>query len=173
MRALKRLKLFVLIVPTLFLYQSCGVYTLNGASIPAEMKTVTVEFFENSAPIVVSYLSQEFTEALKDRIRTQTRLSQVDSDGDGVFEGRITGYSIAPAAVGGNNDRAELNRLSITVQIKYTNKISPDDDFEQGFTRFLDFPGPTATSQSQEADLIRRINVMLTEDIFNRAFANW
>lgn len=170
-----KIYLFLFIAPVMFLFQSCGIYTLDGASIPPEMKTVNIQFFENSAPIVVSYLSQEFTEALKDRIREQTRLSQVNSEGDAIFEGRITGYNIAPAAVGGTNDRAELNRLSITISVKYTNNIKPDDSFEQTFTRFKDFAGPTAAPQSpaQEQNLIRDVNLMLTEDIFNRAFANW
>src|SRR5690606_35536111 len=98
---------------------SCGIYSFTGASIPAELQTVTVDIFENNAPLVVPYLSQDFTEALKNRIRNQSRLSMVRTDGDATFEGRITGYSINPTAVQGN-DRAGLNRLTITVSVKYT-----------------------------------------------------
>lgn len=151
--------------------QSCGVkYGFSGGSIPEGTKTYTVEFFENTAPIVNPTLSQTFTEALKERIRSQSSLSQVDNDGDAIFEGRITGYSIAPAAVEAGTDRAALNRLSITVNVKYTNNVKPEDNFEQPFTRFKDFSG---SIPAQEETLIRDINQMLTEDIFNRAFANW
>lgn len=166
----RAVRLLLLLIPFLLTLQSCGVYKLNGASIPEGMKTFDVQFFENAAPIVVPYLSQQFTEALKERIRSQSRLSQVTSEGDAIFEGRITGYAITSAAVGGTNDRAQANRLSITVSVKYVDNIKPDNSFEQSFTRYQDFQG---TVQSQEQALIEAINRQLTEDIFNRAFANW
>ena len=161
----------LLFLSLMFLAQGCGVkYGFTGGSIPEGMKTYTVEFFENTAPIVYPTLSQSFTEALKERIRSQSSLSQVSNDGDAIFEGRITGYSITPAAVEAGTDRAALSRLSITVSVKYTNNIKPDDNFETPFTRFKDFSGTVA---AQEESLIREINQMLTEDIYNRAFANW
>lgn len=152
----------------------CGIkYGFTGGSIPEGMKTYTVEFFENTAPIVNPTLSQTFTEALKERIRSQSSLSQVTNEGDAIFEGRITGYSIAPAAVEAGTDRAALNRLSITVNVKYTNTINPEDNFDQPFTRFKDFSSAGGSIPAQEEALIRDINQMLTEDIYNRAFANW
>lgn len=151
---------------------SCGVYSFSGASIPPEMKTVSIDFFENNAPIVVPYLSQEFTEALKDRIRNQSRLSQVRTDADGSFEGRITDYSINPTAVQGDN-RAGLNRLTITVNVKYTSRLNEKLSFDQPFSRYKDFSTANGPIQAQEPQLIKDINAMLTEDIFNRAFANW
>jgi len=155
-----------------FFAMSCGIYSLSGASIPAEMKTVSVDFFENNAPIVVPNLSQVFTEGLKDRIRNQSRLSMVRTDADASFEGRITGYSINPTAVQGN-DRAGLNRLSITVSVTYTNSLNEKLNFEQSFTQFKDFSTANGPIQSQEQQLIGDITKMLTEDIFNRAFADW
>ncbi len=133
------------------------------------MKSMTILFFENTAPQVVPTLSNDFTEALKERIRSQSNLSMVNSNGDGIMEGRITGYSITSSAVEGNN-RAALNKLTITVNVKYTNNVKPDDSFEQPFSRFVEFSGQI---QSQESDLIKQINQMLTEDIYNKAFANW
>jgi hypothetical protein len=153
------------------LEQSCG-YKLSGASIPPEMKTVSVQFFENNATLVVPYLSQQFTEQLKERIRNQTRLSLIRTEADANFEGRITDYSIRPVAIQGN-DRAGLSRLSITVSVKYTNVLKPDQSFEQSFTRFRDLDLATRALQVQERELIPLINKDLTEDIFNRAFANW
>lgn len=164
---------FVLLISILVLSNlSCGVYSFSGASIPDEMKTVSIDFFENNAPIVVPYLSQEFTEALKERIRNQSRLSQVRTDADGSFEGRITDYSITPTAVQGDN-RAGLSRLTITVNVKYTSRLNEKLSFDQSFSRYKDFSTATSSIQAQEPQLIKDINAMLTEDIFNRAFANW
>lgn len=170
---MKRLPHVFMLLAMLFAH-GCGVkYGFTGGSIPEGMKTYTVEFFENTAPIVNPTLSQTFTESLKERIRSQSSLSQVTNDGDAIFEGRITGYSIAPAAVEAGTDRAALNRLSITVNVKYTNNIKPEDNFEQPFTRFKDFSSAGGSIPAQEEALIRDINQMLTEDIYNRAFANW
>lgn len=174
MRKLKSIAIyFVFIASTSFLFQGCGVsYSLSGGSIPDNMKTVTVLYFENIAPMVFNTLAQNFTEGLKERIRTQSRLSQVSQDGDAIFEGVITNYVIAPAAVDATTDRAALNRLSITVKVKYTNRVDQtgESDFEQSFTQFKEFSGDI---QAQEASLNQDIIKMLTEEIYNRAFANW
>jgi hypothetical protein len=171
---LKKL-LSLLVVMSVMVYSSCSI-RLDAASIPADMKTINVEFFENNAPLVVNNLSQSFTEALKERIRSQSRLSIVRGEGDAVIQGAITGFSYAPVSVQATNNNtaplATATRLTITVSVKYTNnkdkKVSPD--FEQSFSRYTDFTGDI---NSQEQNLIRIINQQLTEDIFNKAFANW
>lgn len=165
-------KAYWLFVPFLLLSQSCGIYSLGGAKVPEKMKTIVVQFFENNAPLVVPALSQQFTEALKDRIRNQSRLSIVRSDGDAIFEGRITDYSIKPTSIG-SNDRAGQVRVSITVNAKYTNSLEETQSFEENFTAFKDISIEGRTLESQQASVIADINKQLTENIFNRAFANW
>lgn len=170
-----RLRIFLFFVPLLFVAQACTYkLSLDGASIPPALKTINIAFFENVAPYVVNNLSQTFTEALKNRIRSQTSLSMVRGEADANMEGQITNYVIAPAAIQATSDNrapvAGLTRLSITVKVKYTNIADKKYNFEESFTRFKDFSGDIA---SQEQTLIADINKQLTEDIFNRAFANW
>ncbi len=164
--------LLILFLPMLLVFQACS-YKLNGGSVGA-LKTVNVMFFENVAPLVINNLSQSFTTALQDRIRNQTRLSTVRGDADATFEGRITGYTIAPTVLpAANSSTAPLsntNRLTITVSVKYTNNLDPKLSFEQPFSRYQDYQGDIGT---KEQTLIQAINVQLTEDIFNKAFANW
>ena len=161
-----------LIIALLSVFQSCGTYSLSGASIPAEMTTTSVQFFENTSALVVPYLSQQFTEGLKDRIRNQSRLSIVRTEADANFEGRITDYSIRPVAIQGN-DRAGLDRVTVTVSVKYTNALNPELNFEQSFQAFQEFSVNQGPIQSQEQKLLALIIRQLTEDIFNKAFANW
>jgi hypothetical protein len=156
----------------LFFSSGCGIYSFTGASIPVEMKSISVQFFENNAPLVVPYLSQQFTEDLKERIRNQSSLRLVRSDADANFEGRITDYSIRPSAIQGN-ERAGLERLTISISVKYTNALKPELNFEKSFSRFKDFSTQSKPLQAQEQQLIKDINVQLTEDVFNAAFANW
>lgn len=164
----------MLFLPILLFCQSCGIYSLNGGSV-GNLKTVNVLFFENVAPLVVNNLSQSFTQALQERIRNQTRLSTVRGEADATFEGRITGYTIAPTVLPAANSAtapiSNTNRLTITVSVKYTNSLDPKQNFEQPFSRFLDYQGDIGT---REQSLIQAINVQLTEDIFNKAFnSNW
>ena len=169
-------KIYILLFAVVALFNSCSI-KFNGASIPPEMKTVTVNFFENNAPLVVPYLSQQFTEDLRTRIRNQSRLSIVQNDGQAIFEGRITNYEIRPVTLTDNNQRNSntqgSNRLSITVNVKYTNNIDAKQSFEESFTRFKDFVLSGSSLQALEPQLIKDINTQLTEDIFNRAFAQW
>jgi hypothetical protein len=155
-------------------YTSCSI-KLNGASIPAGMKTVNIDVFENNALFVVTNLSNDLTEALKDRIRTQTSLSITrNAEADALFSGAITNYTIVPISVQatGNTNAppiANASRLSITVKVKYVDQITKKG-FEQDFTKTADFTGDIA---SQEQGLIKNINKQLTDDIFNKAFADW
>ena len=165
-------KTILLFLPLILLTQSCWLYKFNGTSIPPAMKTVSVDFFENVAPLVVPTLSQSFTEQLKTRIRTQTNLGLIRDNADGNFQGRITDYNIAPVAVTAN-EQANLVRLTITVSVKYTNTIDPTQDFEQAFSRYQEFSIANATIQQQEPKIIADVNKMLIEDIFNKAFASW
>ncbi|WP_322973666.1 LptE family protein [Pedobacter sp. MR2016-24] len=138
------------------------------------MKTVTVQFFENNAAMVVPNLSQDFTEALKLRIRNQTRLSITQTDAHAIFEGRITGYDIRPIALQNNNaPTAGGNRITIKVSVKYTNNLNPKQSFEETFERFKDFNIGTQPLQTIQQQYNKDINLQLTEDIFNRAFAQW
>lgn len=152
--------------------QSCKVkYSLNGATIPVEAKTVSVAFFPNNTTLGSPSLSQKFTEKLRDVVSTQTNLALMKQNGDLQFEGSIIDYNIAPVAIQ-STDQAANNRLTISVSVKYTNRFDVTKNFEQTFTRFADYKASQAIS-SVEADLITEINRQLTEDIFNKAFNNW
>lgn len=166
---MKRLVLILWVIAL----SGCG-YKFNGASIPPDMKTINVQFFENNAPLVVPNLSQVFTEDLKERIRTQTPLNIVQSEAQAKFEGRITGYDIKPIAIQDNaKPIAGANRLTITVAVKYTNTLNTKQSFDETFTAFTDFSLAGQSLQSQEQALIKKVNVQLVENIFNRAFAQW
>ena len=170
---MKRAAALLTIVGLIFVCSSCTYkLSLNGASIPQSMKTIRVDFFENNAQLVVNTLSQQFTEALKDRIRNTTRLSIVRGDADAVMSGSITDYNIAPVSINATANNvapiAGASRLTITVNVKYVYDANKKLSFEQSFTKYEDFTGDIS---SHEQGLIADINKQLTEDIFNRAFA--
>lgn len=152
--------------------QGCKVhYSLSGASIPPEAKTVSVQYFQNNASLAPPTLSQKFTEALRDKLSTQTRLGLVSRGGDLDYEGSIIGYATAPIAIQ-STDQAALNRLTITVNVKYSCVFDEKKNFEQTFSRFYDYPS-TQSLASVEDQLIQEINDQLVQDIFNRSLNDW
>lgn len=149
---------------------SCGVYSFTGASIAG--KTINIRVFENKAINLVPTLAPSLTEKVRSRIISQTGLSPVNgANADYEMSGAITSYNVSVSGVQ-NTQQATLNRLSISVDITFTNKLDDKASFQQTFTRFADFPA-TQTLQNVEASLIDNIGTQLADDIFNKAFVNW
>ena len=145
--------------------------SLTGGNINPLAKTVYVASFVNNASLVNPSLSQDFTNALKSKIQSQTPLTVIDTEGDYSFQGEITNYYIAPTAIQGN-DVAAMNRLSITIKVTFTNKFDETDNFEQSFTRYVDYRSDMNFT-AIENTLVGEINEALTDDIYNKAFVNW
>ncbi|HYW97276.1 MAG TPA: LptE family protein [Bacteroidales bacterium] len=163
---------FVFLLSSLLFIESCKVsYSLSGVNLPPEIKTYSVAYFPNRAPVVQATLSQKFTDALKDKITGQTNLDLVNGVGDVDFSGEIKNYRTSPTAITGD-EVAALNRLTITVRVKFTNNINPDDSFDTSFSRYEDYPSDTNLADVED-DLIDQIVDQLVEDIFNKAFVNW
>ena len=154
------------------LLPSCKIsYSFTGANISPDVKTYSVYYFPNRARLVNPTLSQTFTEALRQKIQRQTSLNEMESNGDLIFEGQITGYEVKPMSIQ-QEDRAALNRLTIRVKLKYTNNKNPDQNLEQSFTAFEDFDSTSSLSDVEDG-LVPEIIKKLNEDIFNATIANW
>lgn len=163
---------YSLIILAVSVIASCKVkYSLSGATIPPEAKTISVGFFANNTTLGAPSLSQRFTEKLRDMVSSQTNLALVRQGGDLQFEGYIADYNVAPIAIQ-STDLAGSNRLTISVSVKYNNRFDAGKNFEQTFTRFADFDAKKSIN-SVEAELVQEIFRQITEDVFNKAFNNW
>ena len=163
-------KIAVLMLALAFVCHGCGIYSFSGASIPAEAKTVSVDYFPNHAQLVNPMLSNNFTNALRDAMNNQTTLDMVEIGGDLSFEGEITDYKTTPVAITGQT--AAMNRLTITVTVRFSNRIDETKDFESSFSRYEDYPSSQDLISVQES-LTATIIDQLVEDIFNKALVNW
>jgi len=167
----------VLLVLGCVVFLSPGCYTLKSTTIPPELKTINIGFFENNAQLVVPTLAQQFTEALKDRVRTTTRLSVVNNEANATMTGAIVDYRIAPFSIQATNNNvapiAGASQLTISVHVKFVysgEKPSEKMSFDQNFSKSETFTGDIAAS---EQTLIAKINKELVDDIINKAFDNW
>lgn len=163
---------FVSILLFSLLILGCGAYSFSGISIPADTKTFQVNYFQNNAPLIEPGLERNFTIALQDLILNQTNLSLVNSGGDLTYEGEITEYRISPTTAQSNSTAAQ-NRLTISVQVRFYDKNTPDEEFEQRFTFYYDYPGSAQLIGSQKDTAIEEIFERLTQDIFNATLAKW
>ena len=160
-------------VAALCLFVGCKVsYSLSGASIPANAQTVSIAYFPNNATLVAPSLSSTLTQGLQDRFISQTRLALVPENGDLAFEGAITNYVVSPTSVQ-SDELAAQNRLTVTVQVSFTNRIDPTFySPDKSFSAFLEYDA-TMDLSSAAAALIPELVDMLVEDIFNAAVSNW
>lgn len=153
----------------------CGVaikYSLSGASIPPDAKTFSVAYFPNNATMVSPILSSTLTEALVDMFSRRTRLQQVDEGGDFAFEGEIVNYTSTTASVS-SDDYALLNRLTITVRVRFTNAVDEKASWaNRTFTAYEDYES-TQLLTEVEGTLIPQIVEKLVTDIFQASASNW
>lgn len=154
------------------LFGGCTIsITMSGASIPENLNTFSVQYINNRAPLVNPDLSSTLTEGLKDRIQNESRLSMVNENGDVDFSGDITSYSTKPMAVQADAVSAQT-RLTVSVKIRCRNSKDPKKDWEQSFSAYQDYDSENNLSDV-ESDLVTLIVEELTENIFNKAFADW
>lgn len=153
------------------IFTSCVRFTFSGASIPEGAKTFSVNYFVNNASLVNPSLSQLITDKLRERIQSQTSLIMVNNNADLTFEGEIINYVVQPAALQAN-DVASLNQLTVTINVKFTNKFDEKQNFSQQFSRYQQFSS-TVSLSSVESSLVEQIVNDLIDDIFNRTFINW
>ena len=155
-----------------FLVQSCGIYSFTGTSIQPEVKSITINYFEYTAPKVNPSLSNMMTEGLQDKFTRLTKLEQVDMDGDLEIVGAITGYDVKATAISAK-EQATQNRLTVSVKVSFINRKFPEDDFEdKGFSAYADFDA-SQSLDAVEASLCEEIVEKICDDIFNATVAKW
>lgn len=144
---------------------------MNGVTIPPDIETISIAYFDNKAPIINPLLSQQVSEKMKNKFISETQLRLIASGGDFTVTGEITDYTVEPVAVQ-TNTSSTLNRLKITIKAKLECEKHPKLNFEQSFTQFQDFDA-NRTFSSVETKLTDEITDMLIQEIFNKIAINW
>jgi hypothetical protein len=165
-----------IIYTTLFLISSlllvaCGAYSFTGGNT-GDAKTIQIDFFPNQAPLVEPVLTQRFTNDLQDLFTRQTNLTLTNSNGDLYFSGEITGFRVTPMS-GTSDQTAAQNRLTVTVNVRFINKLVQKDDFEKTFSFYSDFDANSQLTGGILDAALDEIVERLTQDIFNASVAKW
>jgi hypothetical protein len=149
----------------------CSVYNFTGTG-KIDAETFQVNYFQNTADLVEPGIDRTFTIRLQELIQNQTNLNLTTTGGDLVYEGEITDFRISPMTATADQ-RAAQNRLSISVNVRFTNKKKEEDDFERRFSFFYDFPATQPLIGSTLTTALDVIFERITQDIFNESLAKW
>lgn len=161
----------LVILTLLFIFSSCGLYKMNGVTIPPDVESVSIQYIQNKAQIINPLLSQTVSEKLKNKFISETRLQLTAQNGDFALQGEITDYTVEPVSIQ-NNTSSSLNRLKITIKVKMDCIKHPKMSFDQSFTQFQDFDANKSFT-SVETNLVNTITDMLVQEIFNKTAINW
>ena len=150
---------------------SCSVYNFTGAK-PIDAKTFQVNYFQNNAELIEPGIDRKFTIKLQEIIQNQTNLNLTNSNGDLLYEGEIVEYRITPMQATAAQTAAE-SRLTISVNVRFSNKNKEADNFEKRFSFYRDYSGNSLPAGSALNDYIDEIYERITQDIFNESLAKW
>lgn len=172
LNSLRITRIFILIMVVVTLFTGCKVYSFNGASIPANIKTVRVQYIENKARYINSQLSPQLTDKLRQKIVNQTKLTQVNSDdADYDISGFVSQYDVTTSGI--SNQQVSTNRLTVSVSLVLLDRKTPGEQPRNiSASRSFDFSA-TKTLTQAERELNDEIIRNLTDEIFNKLFSNW
>ena len=140
-----------IVLSMILLGNACVIsYKFNGASIDySTTKTISIADFPNVAPLVYAPLSNNLSDGIRDLFQRQTRLEQVRRGGNLEIEGEITGYALTPMAVSADSYAAET-KLTITIKVRFTNNIAPEESFEKTYTAYQTFDASQMLNDVQD-----------------------
>ncbi|MBR1631273.1 MAG: LptE family protein [Paludibacteraceae bacterium] len=163
---------FVLLLTMSF--SGCSVsYKFNGASIDySKTHSISIADFPNNAELVNPNLANQFSEALRDQYRRQTRLTVLRQDGDMQLEGEITGYRIDNTAISATDNYAAETKLTISIKVRFKNNANPEDDYEKTYTAYQTFDSSQMLTAVQDELCNTMINEIV-EQIYNDTVAKW
>ena len=152
-----------LLVSLLFLVNSCSM-KLGLAPISSidytKVKTISIADFQNRAEYVYAPLATEFNQKMKDMFIQQTRLQLVNS-----------GYNQYNESVDASGYSSKV-KVTLTVNVRYTNNTNHEEDFEQQFSAFQTYDSSKLLTEVQD-QLITLMVKDIAEQIFNATVANW
>ena len=171
-RRLKQYGLLLFFLLT-FVLTSCSVsYKFNGASIDyTKTKTIQIADFPIRSNYVWGPMGPIFNNQLKDQYANHTKLTQVKRNGDLKIEGEITKYDQRNKSVSAEGYSAQTE-LSMTVNVRFTNNVNHDEDFEQSFTATTSYETTQSLNSVQE-ELVTQMVKDIVDQIFNATVANW
>ena len=158
-----------------FTLTGCAVsYSFQGGTVAG--KTFAVKTFNlgNNLTLVNPSLPIILQEALQQKFINESNLKFTDEKADVNFVGTIVKYSITPVQ-GTGNQTVNLNRLTVSIEILYTNESDetvPPEGKIISVSSYDDFAA-TDDFSSKEVELVESISEKLVSLVYNEVLVNW
>ena len=170
LKSLHITRIFLLVLFVVSLLAGCN-YKFNQTSIPADIKTVRVQFIENKARYINSQLSPQLTDKLRQKIVSQTKLTQVNNENaDYDISGYISQYDVSTSGI--SNQQVSTNRLTVAVSLILLDRKTGKEPRNISASRSFDFSASLTLTQA-ERQLNDEIVRNLADEIFNQLFSDW
>ena len=152
---------------------SCTItYKFNGASIDyTKVKTIQIAQFPIRSAYVWAPMQAIFNNQLTDVYARQTKLQQVNRNGDLQISGEITEYSQFNKGISADGYSSQT-QLKMTVNVRFVNNTNHTEDFEQQFSASREYTASQQLASVQE-ELVDQMIDEIVEQIFNATVANW
>ena len=171
LNSLRITRIFLLVLFVMSLLSGCKVYKFNQASIPPEIKTIYVRFIDNKARYNNPQLSPQLTDKLRQKIVSQTRLTQVNNDNaDYDVSGYISQYDVSTSGI--SDQKVSTNRLTVAVNLTLLDRKTGKEPRNISASRSFDFSASLTLPQA-ELQLNDEIVRNLADEIFNQLFSDW
>ncbi len=174
-RQLRRLPgvLLLFTVISVLFSAGCISYSFTGTSIPSNVNTIYIPFFDDRSGGGLGDLSDRLNQALINRFVNQSRLSLSNSEeaSDALLDGVIVSYQNRPFSVGGDA-QASLNEISITVRATFQYATDDAPLWNKNFTG-------SGTYDVQENPVDGEVEAAITalqeiaNNMFNDAVSSW
>ena len=163
----------IITLALLLLLNACSVsYKFNGAIIDyTKTKTIQINDFPIRSAYVWGPMANIFNNQLKDQYANHTKLIQVKRNGDLKIDGEITRYEQRNKSVSAEGYSAQTE-LSMTVNVRFTNNVNHNEDFERQFTASASYETTMSLNSVQE-ELVTQMVKEICDQIFNATVANW
>ena len=161
---------FILFMAMVSASPSCGIYSPYGAATSGAT-TFSIKYFQAVHPQVSATTAISLSEALIDRVQRQSTLQLTDDAGELKFEGKVIGWVVQPINVQGD-ETAGANRITVTVDVVFTNTIDENLSFQRKFSRFVDLPS-SQDIFSNEDEVVKEVASLISQDVFNASLGNW
>lgn len=148
----------------------CGCYSFRGISIDPAVNTFSVETFEDNSGQIPPGYNEIFSEALVQKILSDTRLDLSRTEGDIIFSGRFSRFEVE-AENPGRETQTDLNRLHFTIQVESYN-VKTEEEWTQEYRDVIDFDADVNFSDVED-DILKILEERMVERIFVDAFTNW
>ena len=157
-------KLAALLLSVAFLAAACSIsYKFNGASIDyTKTKTIQIAQFPIRSAYVWTPMQSIFNNQLTDIYARQTKLQQVNRNGDLQLSGEIVEYSQFNKGVSADGYSSQV-QLKMTVNVRFVNNANHDEDFEQKFSATTQYDSSQQLTAVQE-----ELVTQMVEDIVDR-----